>query len=1642
MIRFPSRLNRSQDRSAVPARPRRQGTSCVTTPGFRTRHAADSRRSGAVLIVVLGLLGLLMLLGFFFYTFANQEQGNAEYFAEAAKEGQEVGISSDLLFDWGLKQIIVGADDQVPQSSLWGGRHSLMANAYGRDIHPFSGQGIHVRMAGNGLPFVDQNYDDSSDNSSLLELMDTKARDSGVNARALDASFPEPDADYTYPDINSTFLAFRGYAYDASNNPIRVIIPSFHRPQYLRELDGGGAAVAIRNWHTRTGSNMGRKVMRAHPDHRAVNVNDGTTSMRRYLTNDSSSLQYANDTNWLISGVGMDAATAAATPRFDFEFSDQNQGVWDMQEWRPSTTYQVGQYVVPTGSGPVGRTGLVYRCTAAGTSDTTNEPSWPTTDGNTIQDGSPGTEITWEAMDQPQYTYDADADGDNIKEAVYLDLGFPPQEFEGRTIVPLYAMTIYDADGLANLNAHGNLEGDINLAAKNAGTEPFGNGGFLSKSNRGRSHSEVNVQQVLNARPGADRIGTTAENFQQLNYFFGNDPSTSDSQWGEVSNMEYFLMNVGRLEFQSPGSYTDVFAGRLGELDRVVTGYQTKNAAAFGQPGRVQVDDNGNRNVGEGLVLSGELPYGNPFDFTGVGNDYQAQTDQLDRPLMYTGYGTNGNPSTWHVYNRYNSRGTVAWAQYLSGNLMQNSEDGLLDEMFELIPEREHASAYDDIFDPSENAFLQMSNSDVSNTGIAARLETLMNYNLRKNARAQQIRRNLTTESWDPRFFGFTHFPSSGPTTPGNRGRKWEFTNTGSTNKYSQPIYRFPPTISGVADHRQPFRSAIRELFKLQTFDNISGSPRLTRQRRMDINQYFYFAGGQLRSRHLTNHPTNATTAESLPQQEVLARRDRQHLARDIYVMLYVLGGGRDDVNYLTQSNSPTSSTMSPGWENSRPLYTDSQLEQMAQFAVNYVDALDRDNVITKFEYDKNLGPSIEPGGMSTSVTNLNDGAAANGWDLDDDPDTNDFNEDVDDPQVERGVVYGVEAQSLTFSETLAIRAAEVPGSDHTRTTFDDMSGRHNYLHIELRNVAPYEVPIASSASNDKSNATWRIRVIQGGDVKNMLYFLQNANQRVNRNPGGGYGSLINTNGIAAGGQYIIGTSDGDDQFNNNKHRPSDFRVDYDEDDDFDLIAPHFAESSPPTLSDVDDENKFTPRCDLDLVHERDESLKFELDTNNGDKGALIDWVGQTTSGYTLILERRCNVDLPRVGATYNPWVEVDRMGVTVQDFSINQSSSSSTFPTLLQNLRSRERKEPFDRSDVQEYTTGSSVPNKDDNHRRNSLGLVRNTNSPNGAFTRWQYHLDRDYMSVVELFNIPLYGPNDTTASVELNGANTAGGGKFLRPDYIYDLSGDPNATNTRLDNRWYRLLNFLEVSPAYTRPVGVARSSRVPGRINWNTIRDPGVWAALIDDNNVFTQNFGAGGHFLRSANLANSINGSGERDWWIQFIRARDGQDSTTGLYLPGTASSRPFRSFSHTADGNGSIEETMLRSLPQDSPVDYEPNRRRLLELGQRDTNNRPQYMIRHRLMEKVLGNSTTRSNVFFVFMKIDFFALYEDGSGNQRIGALQSDIPSVRGFFVVDRSKAFDLLQSSDFSDNSSNARFALKNSFDWRQLVEHRLQIE
>jgi hypothetical protein len=242
---------------------------------------------------------------------------------------------------------------------------------------------------------------------------------------------------------------------------------------------------------------------------------------------------------------------------------------------------------------------------------------------------------------------------------------------------------------------------------------------------------------------------------------------------------------------------------------------------------------------------------------------------------------------------------------------------------------------------------------------------------------------------------------------------------------------------------------------------------------------------------------------------------------------------------------------------------------------------------------------------------------------------------------------------------------------------------------------------------------------------------------------------------------------------------------------------------------------------------------------------------------------------------------------------------------------------------------------------------------------------------------------------------------------------------------------------------------------------------------------------------------------RDWWLQFLTSRDGidplpttvtaplQTAGTGLPLPGMprvpsgilpptlpapgssvpAGSHPFRSpgFSAYASGtgpaaafggvdvngyNGTLESTILRSLPGDpvtapTPPPSPDGRRRLFELGTAPEHaaDTVDYATKNRVLSKILQNTTTRSNVFLVWIQIDFFSAKDVNppNGVVRIGAKLGTSPAYRGFFVIDRSQAMNLMgpQFLPAKDPTTNKFvFSMNQSFNYQSLILYRQRIQ
>jgi hypothetical protein len=95
---------------------------------------------------------------------------------------------------------------------------------------------------------------------------------------------------------------------------------------------------------------------------------------------------------------------------------------------------------------------------------------------------------------------------------------------------------------------------------------------------------------------------------------------------------------------------------------------------------------------------------------------------------------------------------------------------------------------------------------------------------------------------------------------------------------------------------------------------------------------------------------------------------------------------------------------------------------------------------------------------------------------------------------VDRGEVFGVEAQRLALNEALVIRSKKVPNlsmpgtfKDHPATQFNDSLQDRYYTYLELQNVSAYSVPLGQGSweiSVDDQTGTmdqWRVILTDGG---------------------------------------------------------------------------------------------------------------------------------------------------------------------------------------------------------------------------------------------------------------------------------------------------------------------------------------------------------------------------------------------------------------------------------------------------------------------------------------------------------------------------------------------------------------------------------
>ena len=1713
---------------------------------------ARSRRRGSTLLVVMALLGMLLLLGMLYFTFATQEQHNATNFAESVKQVDDQPDDIEAIFDSVLEQLVQGPSYDKKNSALWGGRHSFAFSMLGQDLQPFNGVGVNVHWETSGGLVVDQNRDGTADaDQSLLELNDSPgARSVWPPVERRVETFPAPDVDYTYPDHNNAWLAYIGTTWKTPSNAAPtgypVIKPSFHRPELLRDDSG----MPLTNWATHTGSggapfSTAGRLFRPHPNHLYVPRSDQniTTPIRRFLndydpadTSDIASLSpsFAPSAprGFPFKNVPpLPAAVPASAP-------DRKQGVWSL---------------------------------------TTLPPNPPFT--------------------FPAHEFDVDNDNDGTPDSIWMDLDLPVmvRPSDNATYVPLIGVLIQDLDSLLNLNAVGNLSGDTRTLA----TSDFGNGGDISQSSMGLSPSEINPLWAMDTLPSQAASLTDHTSYFHAPATMRH-LANMEWWWFNKGRVEYTTprqIHAGRY-----GEANRVWGVLSAAGGGSAISVQMSNSNLFPFPGIWDADDNRDSNEG-GTIIAGAnvggqaLPFGHPLAINGWGRYWTANPKKLD---LFQALGA-ADPNQWLRYTDMGvgydgstGAGNVAWVNPFGGALMVNSIVGagfsvpgspatLVDDPTEmtLIP-KYLQRPYDEPLDAKDALLLFMNPSDRNRTGITSRVLDLMPGNISPTASSNfyqlQVAKRFTTESWDVKQFGLPRF-IGGVGTDGAAGiagkddnrdgvsddeneRGWPGSDDDRAWEYNVDIdgnglLEFPPQFnpasdfqprldSTAADYRpenaygpnDPFRPQLRRLLSIE-FGN-TRTPRTPM--RLNINEFLdveHRAGtvsdpitDPLVYRPLTAHSTDSTlttvskrygldlqpgiagtddnndgvvddpnemgaTGSDDPQfppttevdREFWARRDRQQMARDIYVLLYTFCGGNDMTNLATTVGDTA--------------YSGKVRRQMAQFAVNYVDALDRDNVITAFEYDDNL---------------------ADGWDLDDDFTTNDGANPATgllaSGTSRRFVVFGVEAQELTISEALWASQSQ-NAMDHPLTPFNETLGEHQFLQVELRCVSPNAVTLFDNGSTALNKAIWRLVRDDNGNgtmdaTENAAQFLKGTFNSVPLGPSAAPPSSLSPGALftfaSAGAPAAASASPGQ----------ASLYVDTNAAAGFELAAPNLAGSFPTSPG----------YADLDMNHSAHASF-VALEQAGSVPGDLLSKNYDATSTPTTIrLERRLNPKLISLNQAMNPFQSIDQFSVQKRTLNI---IATDTTPALaaakVAVVTSQERDQPLNGASSGNSTGSAPAALK-------STLMLKNSNNP-VKFDIFQPHFDRDFPSVIDLFDIPLEGPERSTSvlidsrrppnlvdsggtgigQLENRGPFTFGAAVLMQSE---DANGDddpiPLATDDANNNgfkdgaeidtngngyfdfgedfnkngimdahpyHFHRLLSLVEVATRTHRQLGdPLKVNRVPGKINLNGVRDPRVLAGLIDERQVMgpPERTGVdidgdgvietGLQDLLGDQVQDAAGNNVNRDWWFQFLIARDGLDPTTSLPLPISGLSRPFRDLGtlrYDQDPlfsvQSSIEETILRELPGSTKYTRTQGKakgkgkgkakgktgggsgtagpadgRRLFELAtEAEFTAAPtsatalEPMMRYRLLSKIAGNTTTRSNVFVVQATVGMFACKELSNGAVRIGG-QMDVDkngtpdSHRAIFIIDRSAI------EDAYDKGSR-------TFDWKKLVNARQRI-
>lgn len=416
-------------------------------------------------------------------------------------------------------------------------------------------------------------------------------------------------------------------------------------------------------------------------------------------------------------------------------------------------------------------------------------------------------------------------------------------------------------------------------------------------------------------------------------------------------------------------------------------------------------------------------------------------------------------------------------------------------------------------------------------------------------------------------------------------------------------------------------------------------------------------------------------------------------------------------------------------------------------------------------------------------------------------------------------------------------------------------------------------------------------------------------------------------------------------------------------------------------------------------------------------------------TGLAVLLRRLANPHLPfqddPTQANWNPYVTVDYMSqvpIIGQDLTTPRQSRGKLEPyagqTYIQSGNPASSPVRFDAAVSMTQEQNTNDPNLTWFH---TFGQKNNPTQSGLTKYDWLVHLDRQVASPMELLHVSTYPPYQLTQRF----MDVSSGTKV---SFGHTLVSEATSTSTPgwFDDtkRLYRIFEFMDTG---SRGAGIAKNGRAAGKMNINTMFDLPLFHALVDANknaNSVTSN-GIADTIWTNMLQGNALTGFGRtpyptgtggspalpRDIEPALVATLPTYYKTGGLG-GGPLYDRPFLSLATGQStgvalsqfpNNRGIDDTILRSFTASTgktgrvfqnPTDY--------------TGATPPHpYLQYQLLSKIFNNVTTRSNVFAVWLTVGFFEVTDATTIPPKLGA---EIGKAEGrnirhrmFAIVDRT---------------------------------------